>query len=177
MAKRNKNTQILWSADEVESLKKLFPEGKERQVADQTGRTFSAIMNKAHYMGLKKGKWHLWSADEIKLLYKLHPNQTVQSIADILGRSSETVSIKVLSLGLRKNIFHPTWSIQEESLLRELYLTNTVKDTAKRIGRTVSAVRHKARLLEHFNLLYSHNHMIQTIPSHHWLLPSQVPWQ
>jgi len=31
--------------------------------------------------------------------------------------------------------------------------------------------------LEHFNLLYSHNHMIQTIPSHHWLLPSQVPWQ
>jgi len=32
-------------------------------------------------------------------------------------------------------------------------------------------------VLEHFNLLYSHNHMIQTIPSHHWLLPSQVPWQ
>ena len=128
MAKSNKNTLIHWSEDEVKLLKKLFPKGKERQVADQTGRTFSAIMNKAHDMGLKKGKWRLWSADEIKLLKKLHPNQTAQSIADILGRSLATVYEKASSLGLRKGIFHPSWSIQEETLLKKLYPTNTATD-------------------------------------------------
>jgi len=99
-------------------------------------------------MGLKTRQWRPWSADEVKLLYELHQNQPLQSIADILGRSLETVSQKALGLGLRKCKFYPPWSIQEETLLKELYYpTNTVKDVAKRIGRSVSAVRQKARLL------------------------------
>jgi len=143
MAKSNKNTWILWSEDEVKLLKKLFPKGKTRQIADQTGRTFAAVRQKAYDMGLKTREWRLWSADEIKLLY-LHQNQTVQSIADILGRPLTAVCKKASSIGLRKGIFHPTWSIQEESLLKKLYPTNTATDIAKRIGRSVRAVRGKA---------------------------------
>ena len=133
MAKSNKNTLIHWSADEVKLLKKLYPKGKARQIADQTGRTLDAVKQRAYEMGLTTGKWRLWSEDEIKLLSKLHPNQTVQSIADILGRSLGTVYSKASSLGLGKGMFHPAWSVQEETLLRELYPTNTVADTAKRI--------------------------------------------
>jgi len=147
MAKSNKNTLILWSEDEVKLLKKLFPKGKTRQIADQTGRTLAAVRRKAFKMGFKTRDWRLWSADEIKLLYKLYQNQTIQSIADILGRSLNTVYKKASNLGLRKDIFYPIWSIQEESLLKKLYPTNTVTDIAKRIGRSVSAVRCRASLL------------------------------
>jgi hypothetical protein len=108
MAKGNKRTWIHWSEDEVKLLKKLFPKGKTRQIADQTGRAFTAVRQKAYDMGLKTKKWRLWSADEIKLLYKLYQNQTAQSIADILGRSLETVYKKASSLGLRKDNFRHT---------------------------------------------------------------------
>ena len=120
MAKGKKNTWILWSAGEIKLLKKLYRKGKAKQIADQTGRTLAAVRQRARVLGLQTRELHLWTTDEIKLLYKLHPNQTVQSIADILGRSSDTVSAKALSLGLRKDIFHPVWSIQEETLLRKL---------------------------------------------------------
>jgi len=48
MAKNNKNTWIHWSEDEIKLLKKLFPKGKARQVADQTGRTLAAVRQRAY---------------------------------------------------------------------------------------------------------------------------------
>jgi len=108
MAKSNKNTLIHWSEDEVKLLKKLYPKGKARQIADQTGRTLAAVRQRTYDMGPKTRECRLWSADEIKLLYELHQNQPLQSIADILGRSLDAVYRKASSLGLRKNIFHPS---------------------------------------------------------------------
>ena len=67
MTKRNKRTLIHWSADDVILLKKLFPKGKARQIANQTGRTLDAVKQRAYDMGLKTKKWRLWSDDEIKL--------------------------------------------------------------------------------------------------------------
>ena len=60
MAKSKKNTWIHWSEDEVKLLKKLFPKGKARQIADQTGRTLNAVKQRAWEMGLKTRQWRPW---------------------------------------------------------------------------------------------------------------------
>jgi hypothetical protein len=108
MAKSNKRTWIHWSEDDVNLLKKLFPKGKARQVADQTGRTLDAVKQRAYDMGLKTRGRHLWSEDEIKLLHKLYQNQTGQSIADIPGRPMHQSSASSESLSLMSSDELPT---------------------------------------------------------------------
>ena len=64
---------VAWSEDEVKLLKKLFPPGRAREIAEQTGRPLTAVRQKAYSMGIKTGEQRLWSANEVKLLKKLYP--------------------------------------------------------------------------------------------------------
>ncbi len=82
-----KNGWVSWSEDEVKLLKKLFPLGRAREVAEHTGRPLTAVRQKAYSMGIKTRERRLWSAKEIKLLKKIYPTENTQSIADKLGRS------------------------------------------------------------------------------------------
>ncbi len=103
MAKSKKNGWVAWSEDEVKLLKRLFPRGRAREIAEQTGRPLTAVRQKAYSMGIKTREWHLWSANEIKLLKKLYPSENTQSIANKLGRSSEWIRHKEANLiGLKK---------------------------------------------------------------------------
>ncbi len=57
MAKNKTTTWVRWSEDEVKLLRKLFMEGRAREVSDLTGRPLTAVKQKAYSMGLKnKGK-------------------------------------------------------------------------------------------------------------------------
>ena len=102
MAKSKKNGWIAWSEDEVKLLKKLFPHGRAREIAEQTGRALTAVRQKAYSMGINTRERCLWSAKEIKLLKKLYPTENTQSIADKLGRSLQPVRHKASLLGLKK---------------------------------------------------------------------------
>ena len=77
-----KNGWVAWSEDEVKLLKRLFPHGRARKIAEQTGRPSTAVKQKAYSMGIKTGEQRLWSANEVKLLKKLYPTENTQSIAD-----------------------------------------------------------------------------------------------
>ena len=79
MAKNKRNGWISWSKDEVKLLKKLFPRGRAREVAERTGRPLTAVKQKAYYMGIKTKERRLWSANEIKLLKKLYPKENTQA--------------------------------------------------------------------------------------------------
>ena len=68
MAKSNKNGWVSWSEDEIKLLKKLYPLGRVREIAEQTGRPLTAVRQKAYKMGIKTRERRLWSANEIKLL-------------------------------------------------------------------------------------------------------------
>jgi hypothetical protein len=146
MAKAKKNTWVRWSEEEVKLLRRLFPKGRAREIAERTGRPLKAVRQKAYTLGLKTREWRRWSDSEVKLLKKLHPNATLQSIADKLGRSLDVVGNKALKLGLRKET-HVPWTIQEETLLKKLYADNSTKDVAKQVGRSVTVVRDKASKL------------------------------
>ncbi len=149
MAKSKKNSWVAWSEDEVKLLKKLFPRGRAREIAERTGRPLTAVRQKAYSIGIKTRELHLWSANELKLLKKLYPTVDTQSIADKLGRSSKQVRQKASLIGLKKVGKAPVrvWSRQEESLLRKMYPDNSVPSIASQFGRTVSMVEGKARKL------------------------------
>ena len=72
-AKIKKNNWVAWSEDEVKLLKKLFPRGRAREIAEQTGRSLATVRQKAYNMGINTRQRRLWSANEVKLLRKLYP--------------------------------------------------------------------------------------------------------
>ena len=59
MAKKKKLATALWSKDEVKLLKKLFPNRRTQEVADQLGRSLRSVKGKSQAMGLKKSKKYL----------------------------------------------------------------------------------------------------------------------
>ncbi len=149
-AEIKKNSWVAWSEDEVKLLKRLFPRGRTREIAEQTGRPLTAVRQKAYSMGIKTRERRLWSANEIKLLKKLYSSENTQSIADKLGRSSHSVVAvvdKARKIGLKKVGTAPVWSKQELTLLKKLYPDNNVQDIANQLGRTITAVLTKAHRL------------------------------
>ncbi len=59
MAKKKKLVTALWSKDEVKLLKKLFPNRRTQEVADQLGRSLRSVKGKSQAMGLKESKKYL----------------------------------------------------------------------------------------------------------------------
>ena len=101
--KAKKNTQVRWSKDEVRLLKKLFPKGKAREIANQIGRSVNAVRIKAHKLGLRKpNQYPVWSKKELNVLKKLYPTQTAQKIAGKIGRPVQAVRLRIFKLGLKK---------------------------------------------------------------------------
>jgi hypothetical protein len=149
MAKSKKKQLVSWSKDEVKLLKRLFPRGRAREIAEQTGRPLTAVRQKAYSMGIKTRELHPWSANEITLLKELYPTENTQSIADKLGRPVPSVTHKANSIGLKKVGISPArvWSKQEEILLRKMYPDNSVPEIAKQLGHTVSMVEYKVHKL------------------------------
>ncbi len=45
-AEIKKNSWVAWSEDEVKLLKRLFPLGRAREIAEQTGRALTAVGQK-----------------------------------------------------------------------------------------------------------------------------------
>ena len=100
-AEIKKNSWVAWSEDEIKLLKKLFPRGRARELAEQTGRTVRAIACKAQRLGLGRSK-PVWSKKELNLLKKLYPSRTAQQIADQIGRTVLATQLRIAKLGLKK---------------------------------------------------------------------------
>jgi len=141
MVKSKKKKGTAWSKDEVKLLKKLFPRGRAREIAEQTGRSLATVRQKAYNMGINTRERRLWSAYEIELL------KNTQSIADKLGRPLESVKTIAYLNGLKKVGTTPRWSRKEDAILKKLYPHNSLRDIANQLGRTVSAVTGRAHKL------------------------------
>lgn len=143
-----KKVRRAWRKEEVKLLKKLFPRGRAREVAEQTGRSLEAVKHKAYKMGIRTRENRLWSADEIRQLKRLYPSETVQSIADTLGRTAWAIEAKAGQLGLTELAEERrVWLKRELNLLRKLYPSKTAEQITEQIGRSVQAIRKKIAVL------------------------------
>lgn len=60
-APRKKTARALWTKQEVNLLKKLFPVKATSRIADRFGRKLDAVKKKAARLGLRKAKKYLKS--------------------------------------------------------------------------------------------------------------------
>ncbi len=104
MAKKKKLIKGPWSwtKDDIRLLKKLYPHGNTRKIAERLNRPLTAVRQKAYDIGMKTDVYQYWSKSDIKLLKKLYPNAITQKLAERLGRSAGSIKTKARQLGLRK---------------------------------------------------------------------------
>ncbi len=88
-------------AQEEALLRKMYPDNSIRDIANQIGRTVSAVAGKAQNLGLRKPK-PVWSKKELNMLEKLYPSRTAQQIADHVGRTVQATQLRIHRLGLKK---------------------------------------------------------------------------
>ena len=92
-----------WTEDDIKLLKRLYPRGNTRMIADKLCRPLTAVRQKAYDMGMKTDIYSYWTEDDLKLLAKLYPDTITDELAERFGRSAGSVKTKARQLGLRKS--------------------------------------------------------------------------
>jgi len=92
-----------WTEDDIKLLKRLYPRGNTRMIADKLCRPLTAVRQKAYDMGMKTDVYNYWTEDDLKLLTKLYPNTVTDELAGRFGRLAGSVKTKARQLGLRKS--------------------------------------------------------------------------
>ena len=91
-----------WTEEDIKLLKKLYPQGKTKKVAEQLGRPFTAVRQKAYDLGFKTKKYHYWSEEELKQLRKLYSKSSIHALSKRFKRSEGSIRIKAAQLGIKK---------------------------------------------------------------------------
>jgi len=92
-----------WTEDDIKLLKRLYPRGNTRMIADKLCRPLTAVRQKAYDMGMKTDIYSYWTEDDLKLLSRLYPDTITDELAQRFGRSAGSVKTKARQLGLRKS--------------------------------------------------------------------------
>ncbi|MBN1806840.1 MAG: hypothetical protein JW837_16450 [Sedimentisphaerales bacterium] len=92
-----------WTKDDIKLLKRLYPHGKIKQIAERLNRPLTAVRQKAYDIGMKTDVYNYWKKEELRLLKKLYADTATMKLADRLKRSAGSVKTKARQLGLRKS--------------------------------------------------------------------------
>ncbi len=92
-----------WTKDDIKLLKRLYPRGNTRMIAEKLCRPLTAVRQKAYDMGMKTDIYNYWTEGDLKLLAKLYPNTITDELTERFGRSAGSVKTKARQLGLRKS--------------------------------------------------------------------------
>jgi hypothetical protein len=107
MAKETENKLIKgpwsWTPDDIKLLRKLYPLGNIKMIAERLNRPLTAVRQKAYDMGMKTDVYRYWTEEDLKLLAKLYPDMTTDELAKRFNRSEGSIKTKALQLGLRKS--------------------------------------------------------------------------
>ena len=92
-----------WTAEDIKLLKKLYPQGNIKMIAERLNRPLTAVRQKAYDIGMKTDVYQYWTEEDLKLLAKLYPDMTTQELAGKFNRSEGSIKTKALQLKLRKS--------------------------------------------------------------------------
>ncbi len=146
-----KEEQREWSNEEINSLRELSQTKKISELVKALNRTSSSIKAMAKKLGINvMSDRKNWTEEEYKLLEKLTmvDKKTPKEIAKILGRTEDAIIIKINRRGLQIQTNDKRfWTKEEETLLSDLWGTESFETIAKKLNRTVSSIKNKAFLL------------------------------
>jgi len=92
-----------WTKDDIKLLKKLYPHGNIRKIAERLNRPLTAVRQKAYDIGMKTDVYNYWTKADLQLLRKLYANTVTNELAVRLKRSAGSVKTKARQLGLKKS--------------------------------------------------------------------------
>jgi hypothetical protein len=92
-----------WTAEDIKLLKRLYPRGNTRMIAEKLCRPLTAVRQKAYDMGMKTEVYHYWTEDDLDTLSELYPNTGTDELARRFRRSAGSVKTKARQLGLKKS--------------------------------------------------------------------------
>jgi len=92
-----------WTKDDIKLLRKLYPLGNTRMIAERLNRPLTAVRQKAYDIGMKTEGYQYWDQDALKLLMELYPDTSTEELANRFGRSAGAIKTKARQLGLRKS--------------------------------------------------------------------------
>ena len=146
-----KEEQREWSEGEIVRLRELYKTKKISELVKELNRTSSSIKAMAKKLGINlMSDRKNWTAEEYKLLEKLTmiDKKTPKEIAEILGRTEDAIIIKINRRGLQIQTNDKRfWTKKEETLLSDLWGTESFETIAKKLNRTVSSIKNKAFFL------------------------------
>ena len=91
-----------WTEEEIRLLKKLYPKGKTKKVAEELGRPFTAVRQKAYDLGIKTKTYNYWTKAELRQLKKLYSHTSIHALSRKFKRSEGSIRIKASQLNLKK---------------------------------------------------------------------------
>lgn len=145
------NKKSDWSEDEIVRLRELSKTKKMSELVKELNRTSSSIKAMSKKLGINViSDRKNWTEEEYRLLEKLTmiDKKTPKEIADILGRTEDAIIIKINRRGLQVQTNDKRfWTKEEETLLSDLWGTESFEIIAKKLNRTVSSIKNKAFLL------------------------------
>lgn len=105
MAKKKKLIKGPWSwtKADIRLLKRLYPHGNIKKIAERLNRPLTAVRQKAYDIGMKTDVYNYWTKVDLRLLRKLYANTETTKIAARLKRSAGSVKTKARQLGLKKS--------------------------------------------------------------------------
>lgn len=92
-----------WTKEDIKLLKRLYPKGNIKKLAERLNRPLTAVRQKAYDIGMKSDVYNYWTKADLQLLRKLYANTVTTELAARLKRSAGSVKTKARQLGLKKS--------------------------------------------------------------------------
>ena len=87
-------TLVSMSKEEIKLLKRLYPKGNTKKIAEQLGRPLTAVRQKAYDLGIKTKVYQYWTEQEIRLLRKIYSNTSIGDLTKRFGRTEGSIRIR-----------------------------------------------------------------------------------
>lgn len=141
-----------WTAKEVETLVKLFPDHTFKELSSEIGRSSTAIQKKAESLGLKKQEHKPFTEIEKEIIKRFYPYEGVEVMKRLpkdrsynsvicYARLNQIRTAKLYSFQVDNVEFHVMLSMEKEgytySYIAKVtgYCTKTVRDKLKMLSQ------------------------------------------
>ena len=92
-----------WTKEDIRLLRRLYPRGNTKKIAERLGRPLTTVRQKAYDLGMKTNVYQYWTPEDLDLLVELYPDTSPEELAVRFRRSAGSVKTKARQLGLKKS--------------------------------------------------------------------------
>ncbi len=136
-----------WSAEDIAALHKLYTDRNYTLdlIAKILNRSKNSVLLKAVRMGLSRASHiHRWSKHDHNYLLKNAGEKSYRDIANHLGIKNYQVALYAKKIGIKIQDKGLSWSQEEKDFIRKNYYKMPAKEIARRLNRTLNAVKNTA---------------------------------